>query len=107
MRAFSDVRQVVAMSAVGTSFGAALATPGVARLRQNRPVAKSFRLLAHAGIGSPRVTPNFDFIVVSSDTVTSSPTARNLRWRHRVQPNATAMVRLEAALINSCEGCRP
>src|SRR5215510_16594304 len=44
---------------------------------------------------------------VSSDMVTSSPSASNLSWRHRVRPNADAMVRLEAALINSCEGYRP
>src|SRR5262245_24692649 len=58
MRALSDVRQVVAISTVGTPLDAALATPGVARLKQNRPVARSFRLLVHAS-----VAPNFDFIV--------------------------------------------
>src|SRR5262245_33733582 len=63
MRAFIDVRQVVAMSAVGTLSDAALATPGVARLKQNRPVARSFRLVVHASIGPPSVTPDFDFIV--------------------------------------------
>src|SRR5262245_14968562 len=63
MRAFTDVRHVVAMSAVGTPFDAALATPGVARLKQNRPVARSLRLVVHASIGLPGVTPNFDFIV--------------------------------------------
>src|SRR5215470_15254717 len=62
-RAFSDVRQVVAISAVGTPLDAALATPGVARLKQNRPAARSFRLVVHASIGPPSVTPNFDFIV--------------------------------------------
>src|SRR5215470_2487050 len=64
MRAFSDVRQVVAISAVGTPLDAALARPGVARLKQNRPVAKSFRLIVHASIGPPSVTPSFGFIVL-------------------------------------------
>src|SRR5689334_6628177 len=63
MRAFTDVRQVVAMLAVGTPFDAALATPGVAKLKQSRPAARSFRLVVHASIGPPGVTPDFDFIV--------------------------------------------
>jgi hypothetical protein len=68
MRAFSDVRQVIAISTVGTAFDAALATPGVARLKQNRPVARSFRLVVHdrfepPSVGPPSVTPSFGFIV--------------------------------------------
>jgi hypothetical protein len=69
MRAFSDVRQVIAISTVGTPpLDAALATPGVARLKQNRPVARSFRLVVHdrfepPSVGPPSVTPSFGFIV--------------------------------------------
>jgi hypothetical protein len=63
MRAFSDVRQVIAISTVGTPLDAALATPGVARLKQNRPVARSFRLVVHDSVGPPSVTPSFGFIV--------------------------------------------
>src|SRR5215467_6790331 len=62
MRAFSDVRQVVAISAVGGPLDAALATPGIVRFKQSRLVAKSFRLIVHASIGPPSVTPDFDFI---------------------------------------------
>ena len=64
MRAFSDVRQVIAISTVGTPLDAALATPGVARLKQNRPVARSFRLVVHDGVWSPTVTLSFGFIVL-------------------------------------------
>src|SRR5262245_5611273 len=110
MRAFTDVRQVVAMSAVGTPFDAALATPGVARLKQNRPVARSFRLVVHASIGAPGVTPDFDFIVRLLGY--GKPPRQVLKSemeasRNDRTPNAGAMVRLEAALINSCEGYRP
>jgi hypothetical protein len=68
MRAFSDVRQVIAISTVGTPFDAALATPGVARLKQNRlkqnrPVARSFRLVIPDSVGPAGVTPSFGFIV--------------------------------------------
>jgi hypothetical protein len=63
MRAFSDVRQVIAISTVGTPLDSALATPGVARLKQNRPVARRVRLVVHASIWPPGVTSNFDFIV--------------------------------------------
>jgi hypothetical protein len=63
MRAFSDVRQVIAISTVGTPLDAALATTGVARLKQNRPVARSFRLVVHDSVGPPSVTPSFGFIV--------------------------------------------
>src|SRR4051794_496784 len=63
MRAFSDVRQVIAISTVGTPIEAALATPGVARLKQNRPVARSFPLVVHDSVGPPSVTPSFGFIV--------------------------------------------
>jgi hypothetical protein len=63
MRAFSDVRQVIAISTVGTPLDAALATPGVARLKQNRPVARSFRLVVHDSIGPASVTPNVGLIV--------------------------------------------
>src|SRR5215475_6087757 len=62
MRAFSDVRQVVAISAVGTPFDSARATPGVARLKQNRAVARSFRLVVLDSVETPRATPNFGFI---------------------------------------------
>src|SRR5882762_2358206 len=62
MRAFSDVRQVIAISTVGTPFDAALATPGVAKLKQNRPVARSCRLVVHDSVGPPSV-PSFGFIV--------------------------------------------
>src|SRR5215471_15026692 len=95
-RAFSDVRQVVAISAVGTPFDAALAMPGVARLKQNRPVARSFRLVVHAGIWPPGVTPNCDFIVRLLGSQ-----AGGIAYDRT--PNAAAMVRREAALINSCE----
>src|SRR5215510_7834048 len=61
-RAFSDVRQVVAISVVGTPFDSALATPGVARLKQNT-VARSLRLAVHDSVGHPNVTRNFGFIV--------------------------------------------
>jgi hypothetical protein len=61
-RAFSDVRQVVAISVVGTPFDSALATPGVARLKQNT-VARSLRLAVHDSVGHPSVTRNFGFIV--------------------------------------------
>jgi hypothetical protein len=63
MRAFSDVRQVIAISTVATPLAAALATPGVARLKQNRQVARSFRLVVHDSVGPPSVTPSFGFIV--------------------------------------------
>src|SRR5712691_4997777 len=63
MRAFSDVRQVIAISTVGTPLDAAPATPGVARLKQNRPVARSFRLVVHDSVGPRSVTPSFGFIV--------------------------------------------
>jgi hypothetical protein len=63
MRAFSDVRQVIAISTVGTPFDAALATPGVAKLKQNRAVARSFRLVVHDSVGPDSVTPNVGFIV--------------------------------------------
>src|SRR5262249_32885361 len=33
------------------------------RLKQNRPVTRSLRLVVHVSIGPPSVTPNFDFIV--------------------------------------------
>jgi hypothetical protein len=63
MRAFSDVRQVIAISTLGTPLDAALATLGVARLKQNRPAARSFRLVVHDSVGPPSVTPSFGFIV--------------------------------------------
>ena len=44
-------------------FCLSLATPGVARLKQNRPVARSFRLVVHDGVGSASVTLSFGFIV--------------------------------------------
>jgi hypothetical protein len=62
-RAFADVWQVIAISTVATPLAAALATAGVARLKQNRPVARSFRLVVHDGVGSPSVTLSFGFIV--------------------------------------------
>jgi hypothetical protein len=63
MRAFSDVRQVVAISTVGTPLDSALATPGVARLKQNIAVARSFRSVVHDSVGFPGATRNFGFIV--------------------------------------------
>src|SRR3954464_6219209 len=63
MRACSDVRQVIAISTVGTPFDAAPATPGVTKLKQNRPVARSCRLVVHNSVGPPSVTPSFGFIV--------------------------------------------
>src|SRR5262245_29223543 len=63
MRAFSDVRQVNVISTVGTLLDAALATPGVARLKQNSPVARSLRLVVHDSVGPPAATPSFGFIV--------------------------------------------
>src|SRR5882672_11563554 len=63
MRAFSDVRQVIAISTVGTPLDSALATPGVARLKQNIAVARSFRLVVHDSVGFPGATRNFGFIV--------------------------------------------
>jgi|SRR3954451_15737843 len=62
MRAFSDVRQVIAISTVGTPPDSALPTPGVARLKQNIAVARSFRLVVHDSVGPPSVTPSFGFI---------------------------------------------
>src|SRR5262245_1615622 len=63
MRALSDVRQVIAISTVGTPLDAALATPGGARLKQNSPVTRSFRLVVHGSVGPPSITPSFGFIV--------------------------------------------
>src|SRR5215510_16355333 len=63
MRVFSDVRQVVAISAVGTLLDAAVATPGIVRLKQNSPLARSFRLVVRDNIGPASVTPNVGFIV--------------------------------------------
>src|SRR5262245_12299076 len=49
--AFSDVRQVVAISTVGTLADAALATLGAATIRQNRPVASSFPVVVQDSDG--------------------------------------------------------
>src|SRR5262247_2881270 len=51
--AFSDVRQVVAISTVGTLADAALAMSGVAMIRQNRLVARSFPVVVHDAVGDP------------------------------------------------------
>jgi len=107
MRALTDVRQVVAMSAVGTPFDAALAMLGVARLKQNRPVARSSRLVGHASIGPFSVTPDFDFIVRLlgyGDLLGKCVKSEVEASRNDRTPSAAAMVRLEAALINSCKG---
>src|SRR5262245_21360249 len=63
--AFSDVRQVVAISTVGTLADAALAISGVATIRQNRLVARSFPVVVHdsdgdtAGFSSLALTIGF------------------------------------------------
>src|SRR5262245_15873433 len=44
---------------------------------------------------------------VSSDMVTSSQVHETRDGGIALRPNADAMARLEAALINSCEGYRP
>src|SRR6266850_7516334 len=88
MRAFSDVRQVIAISTVGTPLDSALATPGVARLKQNIAVARSFRLVVHDSVGVPSATRNFGFIVRLLGFGDLLAKCMNLRWRHRVRPNA-------------------
>src|SRR5262250_1897528 len=88
MRVLSDVRQVVAISAVGTPFDAALATPGVARLKKNRPVGRSFRLVVHDSVGPPSVTPGFGFIVRLLGYGDLLAKCLKPRWRYRVRPNA-------------------
>src|SRR5215510_12719576 len=62
--AFSDVRQVVAISTVGTLADAALATPGPATIRQNRLVARSFPFVVHDTAGFSSATSTVGFIVL-------------------------------------------
>ena len=100
MRAFSDVRQVIAISTVGAPLEAALATPGVARLKQNRPVARRFRLVLHDSVWPPSVTPSFGFIVRLlgyGDLLAKCMKSENGGSAYDRTPNADAIVRLEAA----------
>src|SRR5262245_42583500 len=61
--AFSDVRQVVAISTVGTPADWALATPALATIRQNRLVARSLPLVVHDIAGSSSATLAFGLII--------------------------------------------
>jgi hypothetical protein len=61
--AFSDSRQVVAISTLGTLAEAALATPGLATIRQNRLAARSLPLVVHDTAGFPSHTSTFGLIV--------------------------------------------
>jgi hypothetical protein len=61
--AFSDSRQVVAISTVGTLAEAALATPGLATNRQKRLAARSLPLVVHDPAGFSSRTSTFGLIV--------------------------------------------
>ena len=61
--AFSDSQQVVAISTVGTLAEAALATPGLATMRQNRLAARSLPLAVHDTAGFSSRTSIFGLIV--------------------------------------------
>jgi hypothetical protein len=61
--AFSDSRQVVAISTLGTLAEGELATPGLATIRQNRLAARSLPFVVHDTAGFSGRTSSFGLIV--------------------------------------------